>query len=255
MDENSLQDIGLTSGENKVYMTLIKLGESKTGPLAKEADVSSSKVYKILDRLENKGLVGHVIKGKVKYFSAMPPERIMDYIDEKEKLFNKQKELAKQLIPELLIAGNLASNKSQAAVYDGWKAVMNLFRSVIDELRSGDRYYVIGAKIPDIVGGAKNADIAVRSFFVNHHMRRSQKKIKLFMLANTGVELNSNTKKNAEIRYLPNYLTSNIQILFYKDTAYIIIWTSHPVAFLIKNEEAVKGFKKYFDTFWKIAKR
>jgi sugar-specific transcriptional regulator TrmB len=50
MDPKMLEEIGLTEGESKVYLALLKLGATKTGPLIKEADVSSSKVYKILER-------------------------------------------------------------------------------------------------------------------------------------------------------------------------------------------------------------
>ena len=51
MDMKILQDIGLSEGETKVYLALLRLGATKTGALAANAGVSSSKVYKILDRL------------------------------------------------------------------------------------------------------------------------------------------------------------------------------------------------------------
>ena len=84
-DTKLLEDIGLTHGETKVYLALLRLGATKTGLLAKEAGVSSSKVYKILDRLIKKGLVGHVLKGKIKHFKALEPKRIIEYMEEKEK--------------------------------------------------------------------------------------------------------------------------------------------------------------------------
>lgn len=249
MDLKLLEDIGLTKGETKVYLSLLHLGSTKTGPLAKDAKVSSSKVYKILDRLENKGLAGHVIKGKVKYFSAMNPKRILEYIEIKEKEFNERKTLIKDLLPKLEIEQKLSQNKSDATVYEGFNGVTNLFRSVIDELKPGDKYYVLGAKYADISG--------IRSFFYNHHMRRAKKKIKLYMLANieTKGNLEKTTAKYSEIRYLPEYLMSNIQILFYNSTALIIVWASNPIAFKIQNAETVDGFRKYFETFWKIAKK
>jgi hypothetical protein len=45
-----------------------------------------------------------------------------------------------------------------------------------------------------------------------------------------------------------------MQIVFYKNKAFIIIWTEEPVGFLISNLEAVKGFRAYFNAMWKLAK-
>jgi len=80
MDTKIFQEIGLTEGETKVYLALLKLGETTKGSLAKEANVSSSKVYELVDKLEKKGLAGHIIKGKIKHFVAMEPKRILDYM-------------------------------------------------------------------------------------------------------------------------------------------------------------------------------
>ena len=76
MDPKELTRIGFTIGEAKVYLALLRLGSTTTGPLATEAGVSSSKVYKILARLEKKGLAGHTIKSKVKHFQAIDPRRL-----------------------------------------------------------------------------------------------------------------------------------------------------------------------------------
>ena len=51
MDTKILTDIGLTQGEIKVYLALLKLGKSSTGPIANEAQISRSKLYSILDKL------------------------------------------------------------------------------------------------------------------------------------------------------------------------------------------------------------
>ena len=51
MNSKLLEEAGLTEGESKVYLALLELGTTKTGPLIKKARVSSSKVYKILDRV------------------------------------------------------------------------------------------------------------------------------------------------------------------------------------------------------------
>jgi len=249
MNTNILEDIGLTHGETKVYLSLSRLGSTKTGMLAKEAGVSSSKVYKILDRLAKKGLVGYVIKGKIKYFTAMEPKRVLDYIEEKEKQLEEKKALVKKIIPKIELEQKMSGKKSKAVIYEGFKSISNFFRNILDELGPGEEYYVMGAGyIPDQ---------AARPFYHNYHIQRAKKKIVVKMLANydTKDNLEKTTFLNAKVRFLPEYLSSNMDVTFYKDKVLIFFTTKNPIGFLLQSEEAVKGFKTYFDTLWKTAKK
>ena len=54
MDKKILHDIGLSEGEIKVYLALLKLGLAKKTELANGSGVSSSKVYEICNRLQKK---------------------------------------------------------------------------------------------------------------------------------------------------------------------------------------------------------
>ena len=47
---NIYEALNLTKGEKNVYKALVKLRSSTTGPIYKQANVSQSKVYEILDR-------------------------------------------------------------------------------------------------------------------------------------------------------------------------------------------------------------
>ena len=244
----ALDGLGLTPGEVKVYLKLLELGPSKTGPLARGSKVSSSKIYKILDRLHDKGLVGHVIEGRHRVFSAMEPKRLLDYVDEKESTLRQQRERIVELMPFLTKLHDKSQTKSEAILYDGFKAVTNFFRSMIDELGKGDTYFVIGATYGEIDG--------VRDFFWNHHKIRSDRGIHVKMLANFNERnrLEETTQRMAEIRYLPQYLFSITEVVFYQNKTFFAIWTKDPKGFLIDNEEVMNSFKKYFEAFWMIAK-
>lgn len=85
MDTKLLEELGLSKGEIKVYLTLLKLGETTTGKIIEEAQISGGKIYLILDKLIKKGLASFSIKEKTKYFSAASPNRILDYLHEKKK--------------------------------------------------------------------------------------------------------------------------------------------------------------------------
>src|SRR3712207_8461596 len=66
-----LTQLGLTDGEARVYLSLLKIGLSKVGPIVRDSHVSYSKIYDVLERLGIKGLVSHVIIDDVKHFNAI----------------------------------------------------------------------------------------------------------------------------------------------------------------------------------------
>jgi hypothetical protein len=189
-----------------------------------------------------------VLKGKVTHFVAMEPRRILDYLHEKEVQLQQKREIFEQILPQLERQQEFGE-KSEASIYDGFKAITNFFRNILDDLQPGETYHVIGAGYGEDVPG-------IRSFFYNHHLRRQKRKIKLKMLANHDVKksLVKTTQQYAEIRYLPQYLITNMSIVFYKNKAFIWLYTNDPKGFLIESEEVVKSFRKYFNAFWKIAK-
>ena len=250
MNTQIFKEIGLTPGETKVYLSLLKIGQSSTGAIAKESQVSRSKLYNILDKLIKKGLVGSLMKGKVTYFKAMEPKRIVDYMEERIKQVNQQKETIQKMLPELESRQQSIKSKTEATLYMGLRAIKNFYLNILDELSPGDNYCVIGATY------GKNKP-GIKEFFENYHKQRSRKKIKVKMLANHDVKhkLVKSTLLTAEIKFLPQYLISNMIVVFYKTKSFIFFLSEEPMGFLIENEEVTKGFKSYFDAFWKIAKK
>ena len=147
------------------------------------------------------------------------------------------------------IQKQFSKNAASAALFEGFRAVTNIFRSIVDELKPGEEYYVIGATYGDVPG--------LREFFQAHHQRRAKKGVIVKMLANakTRGNLMKNTYLNAEVRFLPEYLMSNMEVVFYKNKVFIILSTTTMLGFFVESEEAANGFKTYFNTFWKIAEK
>src|SRR3989338_3811687 len=92
METKFLEDIGFTKGEIRVYLALLDVGRSTSGPVINKSEIARSKVYEILEKLKQKGLVTETIQRNIRHFQAAPPERIKDYIQEKEAELH-QKEL------------------------------------------------------------------------------------------------------------------------------------------------------------------
>ena len=118
---DDLISIGLTSGEAKVFLTLLKLGSAKVGQIVKDSNVSYSKVYDVLDRLSSKGLVSRIIFGNIKYFNAVEPFRLEEYIKSKEQEVRKQFDTANKVIPELAKIIDKNRQNDMAEIFTGEK--------------------------------------------------------------------------------------------------------------------------------------
>jgi sugar-specific transcriptional regulator TrmB len=248
MDIKPLEKIGLTKSEIKVYLSLLKLGQTTTGPIVDDSKVTRSKIYDILERLKNKGLVSHITKESTKYFSAADPNSILDYLDNKEKEIKKDKESIKDLLPQLILQTQLSKNKKIAEVFIGIKGMENAFNQVIKEVKQDEVFYAFGAGVGENVEQIKN-------FFNNLHRKRIKKKIKskiIFNKISKGLFPSQEKSNIVQKRYLD--ITTPAAINIYKDFTLIAILNKDPITFIVKNVETANSFKEYFKVMWKIAK-
>src|ERR671919_2334150 len=121
MLKEDLNHLGLTDGEAKVYLSLLKLGSAKVGSIVRDSTISYSKVYDVLQRLSMKGLVSQVVIENIKHFNAVEPYRLHEYIKRKEEELNTQKGIIDKIIPQLaeFAKDNRNKKKSSAEIFVG----------------------------------------------------------------------------------------------------------------------------------------
>ena len=146
MNQKLLEDLGLTKGEAIVYFTLLRLGETTTGKIVKEAQISSGKIYEILEKLIRKGLVSYILKGKTKYFIASSPNRIIDYIHEKENELKKREEEMLKELPLLLALDKSAKKEYETQLFKGFKGIQTAIFEALDMLSQKDEVLAMGIR-------------------------------------------------------------------------------------------------------------
>ncbi len=82
----ALEEFDITSNESKVYVELLKLGSTLTGPLVERTELHRQQVYQALRELEKQDLVTVVIKNNRKHFTASSPDRIRTALEQKAQL-------------------------------------------------------------------------------------------------------------------------------------------------------------------------
>ncbi len=249
MDETLLEKLGLTKGEIKVYLALNKLGESTVGPIGKESKVSKSKMYDILDKLIEKGLVGYLIKGGTKYFMANDPHMILDYIEKKENDLDKtKKEVVTEVLPQLMMQRASASKKRIAEMYEGFQGIKAVREELMLDFKAGDTLLVLGAP--------KIANVRWEGWFLDFHKRRIQRKVKMKIIYNANAKEYGKIRKKmrlTDVRYLSNKLVSPNWIDIFPDAVLFIMVLKNPIAFVVRDTELANSFRSYFEIMWKYS--
>ena len=129
MNVSILKDAGLTEGEIKVYLALLEIGSTTSGPIIKKSGISRSIIYTILEKLMNKGLVSYLTKEKTKYFQAAQPNKLLEYIEEKEEKIRQSKGEIEKILP-ILIKKQESAKQSEVQLYQGLKGVRTAYEYV-----------------------------------------------------------------------------------------------------------------------------
>jgi sugar-specific transcriptional regulator TrmB len=129
---SELQKIGFTTGEAKVYLALLKHGEQTKSTLACNADVSSSKVYEIAEKLIKKGIASSIIRNGKKFYQGSEPEHLNTYIKNKELELQNEKEIVKDIIP--MISGEKKSRGTKVQIFEGWKGYEIALKEAINNM-------------------------------------------------------------------------------------------------------------------------
>ena len=251
MNLESLRELGLTEGEIKVYLALISLGESTSGPIVDESGVSISKVYTILDRLSRKGLVSHIVKRKTKYFKSADPNRLLTFLLEKEQGLRAQEENLKKLIPELELRQGSAFTTETAQVYDGLKGIQTARERTLQIMKKGDEMWIIGI--------ARTPYDRLTPYFTEYHKRRYDKGIKCNYIYNEyarkpfGEE--SAKYPLSEVKYMPEELITHAWMEIYADTVTIGINKGKSFSVVIQNQEVANSFKIYAKMLWILGRK
>ncbi|MBW2990770.1 hypothetical protein KY348_03630 [Candidatus Woesearchaeota archaeon] len=246
--KEELIKLGLTEGEAKVYLALLRLGSSTVGPIIKKAKVANSKVYSILQRLIEKGLASYVLKEKTKYFNAVPPTRLSDYLDKQEQELQQNRTILKALIPGLRKAG-IPDVEQEAEIFEGFKGVKTAYERLLENNTRKDQllfFYIYDKE------HFKLQNLFYKQAF--HYYKKLG--IKLRGVGTREYQKSKDFEKPPsfmDLRFVDFPLPSMVDI--YQDKVLITSWTEKPLAYLIHSKEISKNFKKYFETVWKSAKK
>lgn len=239
MHEDVLEDLGFSKNEAKAYLALLELGSASAGQVAEKSKVHRTNVYDAIERMLERGVVSYTMISDVKYFQATPPQNLFRLLQEKEDKLTT-------VLPELLLKLQMSENKSEAHIFQGVKAFVDLL------------YSLLNYKEPILVYGIpKEAPIIMKTSIPHFHKKRVPMKIPMWHIYNHDATERMeflNKMSYTKAKALPQKFDSKVSTVICGDEVIIVAWISPPMSIQIKNKLLADSYKNYFNLLWEAAK-
>jgi len=241
---DTMMELGLSRNEAKVYLTLLELGSSTTGPIIKQSGLYRVIVYDTLEKLLKQGMVKYTVKNNRKSFQAESPKQILETIKNKEILAKKVVEELEKIKPQEI-------KESAAVIYEGWKGIKAAQENYFKIMKKGAKEEYL------MVGASRLLHKRLDAYFNYFHERRAKLKITAKLLFNENNRNFGQLKeqyKPVHVRFMPKNAITPSWISMYGDMVLIGVAEETPMAFFIRNKAVAESYKQYFYFMWQQGK-
>lgn len=248
--QDDLRKIGLTFNETKVYLSLLKIGETPVGGLIDDLKIHRQIAYNALDSLEKRGLVVKTVRNKINHFKINDPKIIVENIQKQEMIVIR---LSKNIEKEM----KKSRKEHEINVIEGESQVRLSLLKNVKKMEKGETFYIISGSVKNFIQTIGN-DFFVKKF----EKTRQQKNILSKMVAGKNIrierdELKKMTDSNIrDDRYLPWDNTSPLNIVLWNGS--VCFYSYNPdnqFGIEIKNDFLYNSYLEHFNALWKIAKK
>jgi HTH-type transcriptional regulator, sugar sensing transcriptional regulator len=236
---DKLMELGFSMNEAKVYLALVKLGSGTTSDITKESGVHRVNTYEVIAKLQNKGLVSSLKKGKKSLYSVGDPKNVLRFVQQKE-------EIAKEIVPELCGLYNIKKQEEEVFYFNGPEGVITAYYMMLET----------GAKTIYGIGGS-----GLNRKFLKHRHKRFDADRTAAGVKTKGLYYESlreqklkNLEKGWEVRFLPDEFKSPAMLDVCGDVVVILLATDTIRAIVIKNKDIASAYINYFEFMWQFAK-
>ena len=242
----SLEQLGLSNLEAKVYLKILEIGEALPKQISDQIQTPRATLYQLFPKLTDRGLIQPVIKGKRRYFKAQRPDLVLSQLKEKVNDLELQ-------LPDLLAIYQAKSDKPRVQFFAGHEGIKLLYRDTLKEEGGIVRAFLRVTNIHQEI------EKYLTSYYVPERIRR---KVEARNLVSSDklerVIIPTGKQQLRENRYIdPNKFPFQFEGLIFGDKVGFSNYEagSQLGAIMIESEEIAKSMRSLFDFAWQIAER
>jgi len=144
MIQQTLQEIGLSEKEAKVYIALLQQGKAQ-GPqdTANSTKLPRTTIYDVVSSLTEKGLIQEIDQSGKKMFMVDTPHHLFSFLDAKQMEVEKGRNKVKTVIRQLELMQNPNLPVPSLRHFEGEEGLLRMFRQQIVEVGGQDDSFTV----------------------------------------------------------------------------------------------------------------
>ncbi len=228
----ALGELGLSDGEISVYLALLKLGLCPVSKIKEESNLHRTTIYDFLEKLLNKGLISYVVKNKVKYYNAAHPNKLFEFLKEKQDHLD-------EVLPDLVKLANIEKEEVSVEVYKGKEGMKTV---MMDIVKGGHELLGIGI---DEALYKKNLPI----FMEKYQMMQKEHNLHERLITKINPDDLLDTS-HCHYKFVPESSFSPTSTVIYDDKVQIALWEPSLTSIIIKNKKLANAYRNHFEHLW-----
>jgi len=241
---NSLEKIGLTEKQAKIYLACLELGGARVSDIAKKSKIKRTTCYHLIKELMEMSVISLAKQKKAGFFLAEDPK----ILEQNTKL---KLQTIQEILPQLDAVYNVLPQKPKILFYEGVEGIQVIYEDILKVVKPGE--IILGYT------GFKNVLYYLpQSFKKEYIKRRVEKKVRIKFITPSSEFKEEYDQSSAqelrEIKTVPikNWnFTADVQI--YGNKVAIISPKENFMGILIESKEIAEMMKMAFELMWKSA--
>jgi len=248
MYSETLQELGLSPNEARIYEALLELGEASISDLSTRTNIHRRNIYDAINRIVKKGLVTPIVGSKESKFAPVQPGKFLELVQEK-------KAKLEAILPDMQDLFEKKKGEEGIYILQGVEGFKNFLR---DFLQKNEDAYSIGAN--DLW-----ADPRVKSSLEEFLKESKKTGINLYVLWDPIARQQEKLiaqYKNIHSKFLPEKYKSAAEIWIYADRVVVIPTGGKfekiegPITiFMMVSKDLAESYKQWWQYMWDSAKK
>ena len=240
---DKLQSIGLTRNESRVYLFLLEHKIAKAGTICSALNIPNSHIYRLLEKLIEKGIISFKIVNNVKVFRPVNPESLFSLFREKERQLEKEKDDLKDFISSLKEIEPEENKQNDFKYFEGINGIRSMFNEFAESWKPNSQVYIASAPI-----AYENWNAFLVEYF---HGPRIKKKVHQQLIVPKSIIKHG--KERAGLKYIEIKYTDiepETEFGVAGNYVYFLSQGEKPYALLIKDKNLASTQIKIFNIMW-----